>query len=53
MTHAELDAAVRSLWSVGESYEWVARLVEMDNRPHCTGEPTGVLPPWHNERTLS
>lgn len=46
MTHAELDAKVLSLFSVGGVYEGVAQCVEHDNRPHCTGEPTGVVMPW-------
>lgn len=46
MTHAELDARVRSLFSVGGLYEIVARNVEFDNRPHCVGEPTGKDVPW-------
>lgn len=46
MTHAELDATVRSLYAVGGLYEIVARNVEYDNRPHCTGETTGEDMPW-------
>ena len=38
LTHAELDAAVKSLHGVGGLYELVAQVVEHDNRPHCTGE---------------
>lgn len=35
LTHAELDAAVESLHSVGGLYELVAQIVEHYNRPHC------------------
>lgn len=38
MTHAELDAKVRSLYAVGGLYELVAGFVERDNRPHCIEE---------------
>ena len=38
MTHAELDAKVHSLASVGGIYEPLAEIVERVNRPHCTGE---------------
>lgn len=38
LTHAELDAAVQSLWNVGGAYEYIAGWVERDNRPHCVGE---------------
>ncbi len=47
LSHAELDARVASLFSVGGIYELVARWVEHDNRPHCTGEPTNVAAPWY------
>lgn len=46
MTHAELDEKVASLFAVGGIYELVAYCVERDNRPHCTGEPTGKEAPW-------
>lgn len=36
LTHAELDAAVKSLHGVGGLYEMVAQCVEHYNRPHCT-----------------
>lgn len=38
LTHAQLDAAVRSLRAVGEIYDYVAMWVEHDNRRFCTGE---------------
>ena len=34
-THAELDAHVKSLASVGSPYDYVALCVERDNRPRC------------------
>ena len=37
---------VRSLFAVGGLYELVAYWLERDERPRCTGTPTGVLPPW-------
>lgn len=46
MSHTDLDAAVSSLYAVGGVYEIVAKSVEHDNRPHCTGEPTGEPLPW-------
>lgn len=46
LTHAELDVAVRSLFSVGGIYCELAGVVEADNRPRCTGEPTGEVMPW-------
>jgi hypothetical protein len=45
-THAELDTKVHGLFAVGGIYEIVAYLVERDNRPHCTGEPTRRKAPW-------
>lgn len=45
-SHAELDAKVHSLYAVGGIYEYLAAVVEQDNRPHCTGEPTGRKAPW-------
>ena len=45
-SHAKLDEMVHSLFSVGGIYELVAYDVERDNRPHCTGEPTGRKAPW-------
>lgn len=45
LTHAEL-AAVRSLYAVGGIYCELAGGVEADNRPRCTGEPTGEVMPW-------
>jgi hypothetical protein len=46
MTHADLDEKVHSLFAVGGIYELIAYDVERDNRPHCTGEPTGRKAPW-------
>lgn len=37
-THAQLDAHVKSLRSVGGIYELIAQCVEHDNRPFCTGK---------------
>ena len=47
LSHEELDVRVASSWAVGGIYELVAWCVERDNRPHCTGEPTNVDPPWY------
>lgn len=47
LSHEELDVRVASLWAVGGIYELVAWCVERDNRPHCTGAPTNVAPPWY------
>ena len=41
LTHAELDAAVRSLRAVGSPYDYVAAWVEHYNRPHCIGGTSG------------
>lgn len=49
LSHAELDAAVRSLFAVGGIYCELAGVVEADNRPRCTGEPTGEVMPWRAE----
>ena len=49
LTHAELDAAVRSLFAVGGIYCELAGVVEADNRLRCTGEPTGEVMPWRTE----
>lgn len=37
LSHAELDAAVRSLFAVGGIYCELAGIVEADNRPRCVG----------------
>lgn len=47
MAHADLDTNVASLYSVGGLYELIAQVVEHHERPHCTGEPTNVAPPWY------
>ena len=52
-THAELDEKVASLFAVGGVYELVAYYTELDNRAHCTGEPTGRKAPWESEDTSS
>ena len=46
LSHEELDVNVRSLFAVGGLYELVAYWLERDERPRCTGTPTGVVPPW-------
>ena len=46
-THEQLDEKVHSLFAVGGIYELVAYYVEMDNRPHCIGAPTGRKAPWY------
>lgn len=48
LTHAELDRAVRSLFAVGGIYCELAGIVEAENRPCCTGEPTGEVMPWRS-----
>lgn len=40
LTHAQLDAHVKSLRSVGGIYKLIAQCVEHDNRSFCTGERT-------------
>ena len=40
MTHAELDAQLKSLRAVGSPYDYIAGWVEHDNRPHCTDQAT-------------
>jgi hypothetical protein len=42
LTHAELDAKVKSLRSVGGVYEDLAVIVEHYERPRCVTTPTGI-----------
>lgn len=48
LTHAQLDEAVASLYSVGGLYELIAYEVERAERPRCTGEMTNVGRPWNS-----
>lgn len=37
LTHAELDAAIASLMTVGGVYDFIAAVVELQERPRCGG----------------